>query len=498
MDENISNSFYTDFYEFTMLQSALVDGTAHKPATFELFGRKLPKGRRYGVVAGTQRAISAIENFSFTEEQVSWLRANTALNEQTLSYLENFSFTGRVTGLREGDLYFPYDPVLSVESTFGECVLLETVLLSIFNHDSAVASAASRMVQAARGVPIIEMGSRRTNEKAAPAAARAAYLTGFTATSNIAAAYDYGVPITGTSAHAFTLAHKEEQTAFRNQVEALGESTTLLVDTYDIAEGIDNAIAAAGEKLGGVRIDSGDLYEETLKARKQLDAAGNTETKIVLSSDIDEFVIQELGERNIPVDGIGAGTKVVTGSGHPTAGMVYKLVEIDGRSVSKRSENKISVGGTKKVYRDSANTFTDYIVVNGHDVSDDVRILESGIITRTFIKSGEVVFNPDLEESREFHASVMGELSETMKSVQAGEVAFRTEYIGSDVEPVANMSRPHSAQRQLSLLPTEREGEYKVSGIRRSAVTGRYITEKSLSEDSDGTGGTDDIADNDE
>lgn len=426
MKATTNTAFLTDFYELTMLQSALNDGTAHKQAVFELFGRKLPSGRRYGIVAGTERAINAVNDYTFSEKQIEWLRKNTDLNNETLSYLENFEFTGDVYGLREGELYFPYDPVLTVEGTFGECVLLETVLLSIFNHDSAVASAASRMVQAAgENLPIIEMGSRRTNEQAAPAAARASYLAGFTATSNVQASWEYGVPITGTSAHAYTLAHINERTAFANQVKALGEDTTLLVDTYDIADGIDNAISVAGEHLGGVRIDSGDLYEETLKARKQLDEAGNTETKIVLSSDIDEFVIQELRERNIPVDGIGAGTKVVTGSGHPTAGMVYKLVAIDSMPVSKRSENKVSVGGNKKVYRDyDANT--DYIVVNGVGTE---KIENAECITTQFIVGGDVVNMPTLEKSRKYHEKAILALTAENKKVQAGDVAFNTEYV---------------------------------------------------------------------
>lgn len=428
---NYETSGLTDFYELTMLQSALVDGTAHKPAVFELFARKLPEGRRYGVVAGTERAIKAVEDFRFSDEHIEWLSAHTELTGDTLDYLRDFSFSGRVSGLCEGDLYFPYDPVLTVEGTFGECVLLETVLLSIFNHDSAVASAAARMVQAADGVPLIEMGSRRTNEMAAPAAARAAYLTGFTATSNISASMNYGVPITGTSAHAFTLAHDDEKNAFFNQTESLGESTTLLVDTYDIPSGIQNAVDAAGEALGGIRIDSGDLCEETVKAREQLDALGNTETKIVLSSDIDEFTIQNLKDNAAPVDSIGAGTKVVTGSGHPTAGMVYKLVEVDGRHVSKNSEDKISVGGAKKVYRDSAHTGTDYIVFDGFDVRNDPNLLDSAVLTRNFITGGEIVFNPTLEESRELHASVMKELSPSDRSVELGEPAYETKYVGN-------------------------------------------------------------------
>lgn len=416
----------TDFYELTMLQSALEDGTADKPAVFELFTRKLPTGRRYGVIAGTERAIKSIQDFRYTTQHISWLREHTELKENTLEYLANYRFTGTVTGLREGDLYFPNTPILTVEGTFGECVLLETLLLSIFNYDSAVASSASRMVQAAQqkdyNIPLIEMGSRRTNELSAPAAARAAYLAGFTATSNTAAGFLYNIPVTGTSAHAYTLAHSDETIAFKYQINALGNNTTLLVDTYDIEQGINNALTAGGQQLGGIRIDSGDLYEETLQARQQLDAAGNTETKIILSSDIDEFVIQELIERNTPVDGLGVGTRVVTGSGHPTAGMVYKLVEIEKEGVmtpvAKKSDNKASLGGKKTVYRNPKQQI-EYIVLGTGVPSAEMKKR-----TVTFIDTGHVVYLPTLEETRSFHTRVMSVLAPEQKSIIAGSPAY--------------------------------------------------------------------------
>ncbi len=251
-------------------------------------------------------------------------------------------------------MYFPGSPVLSVHGTFAECVILETLALSIFNHDTAIASAAARMVSAAQGRPLIEMGSRRTHEQAAVAAARAAYLAGFAGTSNLAAQRRYGVPTMGTSAHAFTLLHAgadgpDEPAAFRSQVAALGVGTTLLVDTYDITAGVANAVAAAGPDLGAVRIDSGELGVLVRQVRDQLDGLGATNTKIVVSSDLDEFAIAAL--RAEPVDSYGVGTSLVTGSGAPTAGMVYKLVEVDGIPVEKRSSHKESHGGRKQAQR---------------------------------------------------------------------------------------------------------------------------------------------------
>ena len=306
-----STAFLTDKYEFTMLQAAIENGKAFDHTVFELFARRLPRGRRYGVVGGTNRAIEAVENFRFTTEQIAHLEADPLIHETTVEFLRNYKFNGTIVGLAEGDLYFPYTPILTVEGTFADAVILETVLLSILNHDSAVASAAARMVQAADGIPIIEMGSRRTHEIAAVDSARVAYAVGFSHTSNMEAGEKYGVPTTGTSAHAWTLLHNTEKEAFSAQIAALGVSTTLLVDTYDIEQGIRNAVEVAGTELGGVRIDSGDLIEETVKARALLDSLGAVNTKIVVSSDIDEYSITEMVAAGAPINGVGAGTRVV-------------------------------------------------------------------------------------------------------------------------------------------------------------------------------------------
>ena len=339
----------TDKYELTMLEAALRDGTAQRRTTFEVFARRLPDGRRYGVVAGTARFVEALAEFRFDDTALASL--SDFLYADTLAYLADYRFRGDVDGYAEGELYFPGSPVLGVHGTFAECVILETLALSIFNHDTAIASAAARMVIAAEGRTLIEMGSRRTHEQAAVAAARAAYLAGFAGSSNLEAQRRHGVPALGTSAHAFTLLHTgaegpDEKAAFRGQVDALGVGTTLLVDTYDITTGVANAIDAAGPELGAVRIDSGDLGVLARQVRAQLDELGATETRIVVSGDLDEFSIA--GLRAEPVDMYGVGTSVVTGSGAPTASMVYKLVEVDGRPVEKRSAHKESHGGRKK------------------------------------------------------------------------------------------------------------------------------------------------------
>ena len=246
------------------------------------------------------------------------------VDESTRDWLAAYRFTGDVYGYAEGECYFPGSPLLIVESTFAEAVLLETLVLSVLNHDSAIASAASRMTSAAMGRPCLEMGSRRTHEEAAVAAARAAYLAGFSASSNLEARRRFGVPTTGTSAHAFVLLHDSERDAFSVQVEALGRGTTLLVDTYDVAEAVKIAVEVAGPDLGAVRLDSGDLLWMAHRVRKQLDELGAKHTKIVVTSDLDEYQIAALAAA--PVDSYGVGTQLVTGSGAPTAGLVYKLV----------------------------------------------------------------------------------------------------------------------------------------------------------------------------
>jgi nicotinate phosphoribosyltransferase len=340
----------TDRYELTMVEAARKAGTAQRRSIFEVFARHLPNGRRYGIVAGTGRFLEQLVEFRFHDPELAWLRDNGVVNTDTLDWLANYRFSGNVWGYQEGEAYFPGSPILVVEGTFQESVVLETLALSVLNFDSAVASAASRMVSAAGGRPLAEMGSRRATERGAVAAARAAYIAGFSATSNLEAGRTWGIPTMGTAAHSFTLLHDSEEDAFRAQVAALGPGTTLLVDTYDVTAAVDLAVKVAGTGLGAVRIDSGDLPGQASAVRKQLDNLGATGTKITVTSDLDEFTIAAL--RAAPVDSYGVGTSVVTGSGSPTAGMVYKLVARTGSdgewvSVAKTSTAKVSVGGRK-------------------------------------------------------------------------------------------------------------------------------------------------------
>ncbi|MQA17239.1 MAG: nicotinate phosphoribosyltransferase [Pseudonocardiaceae bacterium] len=431
-----STALLTDQYELTMLAGALADGSAQRRATFEVFARRLPEGRRYGVTAGTGRLIEAIAAFRFRDEELAALARTGAFDRRTLDWLAEYRFNGDVEGYPEGELYFPGSPVLSVTASFGEAVVLETLVLSILNHDCAVASAAARMVVAAGRRPVAEMGGRRTHEQAAVHAARAAYLAGFGATSNLAAGARYGIPTMGTAAHAFTLLHDSEADAFRAQTDALGVGTTLLVDTYDIAKGIATAVEVAGTELGAIRIDSGDLGELARQAREQLDALGAHHTKIVVSGDLDEYAIATL--RAEPVDSYGVGTSVVTGSGAPTASMVYKLVEVDGRPVAKRSEHKESRGGRKSALRrhKPTGTATEEVILPGRhrpELGDHDRLLPIPLL-----RDGQPVDDlPTLEQGRERLRTALVSVPWEGLKLSKGEPAVPTTFI----EPSPSGSR---------------------------------------------------------
>lgn len=417
-----------------MLQAALRDGSAHRQVACEVFARRLPNERRYGVVAGIDRVLRAVRDFRFTAHQLAEM---DFLDEQTKDYLANYRFSGQIDGYREGEIYFPYSPLLTVRGTFGECLILETVILSIMNADSAVASAASRMVVAADGRPIIEMGSRRAHEYAAVTAARAAYLAGFQATSNLEAGYRYDIPVSGTAAHAWTLAHvnddgtPNEEAAFRSQIDTLGVDTTLLVDTYDITKGVETAVKVAGPELGGVRIDSGDLGAVTRRVRKQLDDLGNHNTKIVVSSDLDEFAIA--GLRGDPVDVYGVGTSVVTGSGAPTASMVYKVVEVEGNPVAKRSSSKKSRGGAKRSLRTyrSSGVAVEELVLPFDAADPDTGTLSTREMTVPLMRDGNIVDNlPSLHESRDYLAQAITTLPWEGLALTRDEPAVPTRFVG--------------------------------------------------------------------
>jgi len=418
----------TDHYELTMLQAARASGAADRRCVFEVFTRSLPGRRRYGVSAGLGRLVRALPDFRFDDDALRFVADNGVVDAETCEWLASYRFGGSIDAYAEGETYFPGSPVVVVEGTFAECVVLETLILSMLNHDSAVATAAARIVCAAGDRPCIEMGSRRTHEEAAIASARAAYLAGFASTSNLEAGRIWGVPTAGTAAHAFTLVHDDERAAFEAQVAALGTSTTLLVDTYDVEQGIRTAVDVAGNELGAIRLDSGDLVSEAKRARELLDELGATSTRIVVTSDLDEASLGLLAAA--PADAYGVGTSVVTGGGVPTAGLIYKLVARAGNDrwepVEKRSVGKDSRGGRKwpaRQLRDGV-AITEHVWVGDQPAfADDERPLLVPVI-----REGEVVGDSDLEAAREHCCRSLAELPPEAMKLSAGDPALATRY----------------------------------------------------------------------
>jgi nicotinate phosphoribosyltransferase len=349
--------------------------------------------------------------------------------------LAGFAFSGNIWGYPEGEIYFPGSPVVIVESTFGEAVVLETLLLSIYNHDSAIASAASRMTAMAGDRPCIEMGSRRTHELSAVAAARAAYVAGFSSTSNLEAGRRYGVPTRGTAAHAFTLLHANEREAFAAQIAELGEQTTLLVDTYDVFEAVKIGVELTKGRLGAIRLDSGDLGSQATQVRELLDSLGATQTKIILTSDLDEFSIAALA--GAPVDGYGVGTALVTGSGHPTCEFVYKLVaraessDMDAATVAvaKKSVNKISVGGRKYALRRLSEDGTAQAEIIGLGVPPTGDGNDRPLLAQ-LVEAGETIGDEPLETIRQRHRRCRAELPLEALKMSRGEPVIETLFAG--------------------------------------------------------------------
>jgi nicotinate phosphoribosyltransferase len=440
-DVPVSTALLTDRYELTMLEAALHDGTASRRCVFDLFARRLSGGRRFGVVAGSGRLLSLLRDFRFGDDQLRFLRDARAVDAQTLAYLGNWRFTGTITGYPEGELYFPGSPILTVEGTFAEAVVLETLALSVLNHDSAVATAAARMSIAAGDRPLAEMGSRRAGERSAVAAARAAYIAGFGATSNLEAGREWGIPTMGTAAHSWTLLHDSEEKAFRAQIEALGLDTTLLIDTYDIRQGVETAIRVAGTGLGGVRIDSGDLPLVAAEVRAQLDGLGATGTRITVTSDLDEYAIAALAAS--PVDAYGVGTSVVTGSGTPTAGLVYKLVaRQDGAgawiAVAKASADKVSKGGRKSAFRtlDRGTATSETIVVADGFEHAPVGYHDARALQTVFVEEGDIVTAFEgasgVAAARAHHAAVREELPVRALALSRSDPAIPTVWVDAD------------------------------------------------------------------
>jgi nicotinate phosphoribosyltransferase len=412
-----------------MLDGALTSGLIDARATFEVFTRSLPNGYRYGVVAGTGRFLDEVASFRFDGPTIEWLLAQHVVSPALALYLANYRFDGDIFGYQEGEVFTSLSPILRVEGRFAD-IVLETLTLSILNFDSGVATKAMRVVRAAQGRRLIEMGSRRTNEQAAIAAARASYIAGFDATSNLAAGMLYDVPTAGTAAHAFVLAHESERAAFEAQIATQGTATTLLVDTFDTEAGTELALDVAGPQLGAIRIDSGVIADAALRSRKLLDQRGATNVKITLTGDLDEFAIADLLQRDIPVDTFGVGTKLV--SGYTPPGFVFKLVAIEEgstmRSVAKRSIGKLSTGGAKVAYRLSNDdgATVELIVPEARDGEHAGR---GRALTQQLVRRGDSMVDTSALAARVHAANAVNELRADAFNLSDGEPTLLSEVI---------------------------------------------------------------------
>ncbi len=356
----------TDFYELTMMQGYYINNT-NETVIFDVFYRENPSGSGYAICAGLEQVIEYIKALTFTDEDIAYLRTLEIFNEDFLSYLKSFRFTGDIYAIPEGTVVFPMEPLVKVIAPIIEAQLVETALLNIINHQSLIATKASRVVYAAGGQPVMEFGLRRAQgPDAGTLGARAAVIGGCVGTSNVLSAKLYDLPALGTHAHSWIMSFDDELSAFRKYAELYPQNTTLLVDTYDtLRSGVVNAIKVFEElrekgsmpEKYGIRLDSGDLAYLSKKARKMLDAAGFPDAKITASSDLDEYLIDSLKTQGAKIDSWGVGTKLITSKDCPAFGGVYKLaaIEKNGAFVPKikLSENqwKITNPGNKKIYR---------------------------------------------------------------------------------------------------------------------------------------------------
>ncbi|MGI6787806.1 MAG: nicotinate phosphoribosyltransferase [Acholeplasmataceae bacterium] len=357
----------TDFYELTMANSYYNLGRGEEIAYFDYFFRSIPDNGGYAIFAGLEQLVEYIQNFKVTDEEIEFLKSKNLFSEGFLNYLKNFKFRGTIYSFKEGYPIFPGEPVITVKGPIIDCQIIETVLLLTVNHQSLIATKASRVVESAQGRVIMEFGARRAHSyDAANFGARAAYIGGVEGSSNTYTDYKLGIPALGTMAHSYVQSFDNEYDAFLAYAKTYPDDTLLLVDTYDtLRQGIPNAIKLhneylkpRGSYLKGIRIDSGDLTYLTKKARKMLDDAGLYETKITVSNSLDEYLIKDLINQGAQVDSFGVGERLITARSEPVFGGVYKLVAMenkDGEIIPKIkiSDNvaKTTTPGFKQVYR---------------------------------------------------------------------------------------------------------------------------------------------------
>lgn len=403
----------TDLYQLTMAAGYFHAGMSEKVVTCEAFARKLPPARRFMVMAGTEEIRSILLDLRFDDEDIEFLTGLPALKSvmtpKFQDWLADFRFTGDMWAMAEGEIVFPGEPLVRVTAKLPEAQLAETIVLSVLNHDMSIASKAARIVLAARGRPVLEFGTRRTHHESAIASARAAYLAGFVGTSNIEASRRFGIPAAGTVAHMWVMVHGSETEAF-SSFARIYDKPTLLIDTYDTLEGARKA--AAIPKTEAVRIDSGDLQHESMFVRHILDEHGRSDIKIIASSDLDEYAIDDLLSAGAPIDAFGVGTRLAAPQDPPSLGIVYKAVfdEDESRPLIKRAGSKTTWPGRKQVFLDQrAGGWGHLVAIDGAvAASEDLSPLLDCHIRRGRAVDDAIV---DLEVARKYCNSCLTSLA---------------------------------------------------------------------------------------
>lgn len=374
----------TDFYEITMANGYFVNGMGDEIAYFDMFFRRVPDGGGYAIMAGVEQVVEYLKNLKFEKEDIEFLRGKGCFSEEFLEYLENFKFSCDVWAIEEGTPIFPHEPILTVRGPVIQSQFVESMVLLIINHQSLIATKASRIVRSAAGRPVMEFGTRRAHGSAAAIfGARATYIAGCAATACTIADREYGIPATGTMAHSWVQMFPTEYDAFKAYAEVYPDNCVLLVDTYNVLKsGVPAAIKVFKEmkpKSMGIRIDSGDITYLTKRARKMLDDAGLSECKIVISNSLDEYIIRDVLLEGAQIDSFGVGERMIAAKSEPVFGGVYKLVALEDKNGNiipkiKVSENveKITNPGFKTLYRlfdkDNNKALADVITVDGENL----------------------------------------------------------------------------------------------------------------------------------
>jgi len=422
-EENMS--MFTDLYELTMCASYF-DNKKFEPATFDLFIRRLPPNRSYFLFAGLEQVLLFLEKVRFTEEHINFLKKQ-GFKDDFLDYLRNFKFTGEVWSIPEGAIAFPNEPLIRVTAPIIEAQLVETFILNTVNLQTTIATKASRVVSAAKGRPLIEFGLRREHgTNAGMKVARCSYMAGFSGTSNVLAGMKYGIPIFGTMAHSFVMLFEREIDSFRAFAKTFPDKPTLLIDTFDDVKGAEKAAMVAKEleekgfRLGGVRLDSGDLVEISKKVRGLLDEKGLKYVRIFASGDLDEYRIEELLEKGAEIDAFGVGTRMGTSADRPYVDIIYKLCEKMNKKgefspIMKLSKGKVTLPGRKQVFRfkDERGNFVKDIIA-----LEDEKINGEPLLVKVMEKGKTVYGLPSLNEMRKIALESLSKLPEKYKKLK--------------------------------------------------------------------------------